>query len=193
MKKRVVAWIFLSVVLIAVLSFGFFTTGETFKSSPPGELTRSITPTEIQCTDQDGDNVRIESYVLVGGGDLPSQIFDSCDVNGDINEQICVGNEPDSFTEPCSDGFACQRAACRGVPEWTQTGFLTAPDAGETDFFGISVAVSGDVMIVGAHNDDDLGSNSGSAYAFRNDGDQWVFEQKLLALDGEASDNFGYS
>jgi hypothetical protein len=33
------------------------------------------------------------------------------------------------------------------------------------DQFGISVAISGSVL-VGAHNDDDAGNNSGSAYVF---------------------------
>ncbi|MCP4592686.1 MAG: hypothetical protein GY842_18280 [bacterium] len=44
---------------------------------------------------------------------------------------------------------------------------LTADDAAEGDQFGNSVAISGDLAIVGAHLDDAPGSNSGSAYVFQ--------------------------
>ncbi|MBU0761325.1 MAG: FG-GAP repeat protein [Nanoarchaeota archaeon] len=192
MEKKQTVFLIIVVVVLAVVGY-FYYSLDNIQASP-GELTRSITPTEIQCTDQDGDNTFIDSYVLVGSDEgLPSQIHDSCDANGKINEQICEGNEPSSFTEPCSDGFACQESACRGVPEWTQTDFLTASDSAENDYFGGSVAVSGDVMVVGAYYDDDLGSNSGSAYVFRDDGNQWVQEQKLTAYDGDVSDMFGAS
>ena len=56
-----------------------------------------------------------------------------------------------------------------------------------------TVAVSGDVMVVGARKDDDNGSSSGSAYVFRFIGSAWIEEQKLLAFDGGAYDVFGDS
>ena len=40
---------------------------------------------------------------------------------------------------------------------------LTASDAAGSDQFGISVSISGDTVVVGAHFDDDAGSLSGSA------------------------------
>ena len=40
-------------------------------------------------------------------------------------------------------------------------------DGAPSDFFGYSVAISGDVALVGAKLDDDKGMNSGSAYVFR--------------------------
>ena len=43
---------------------------------------------------------------------------------------------------------------------------LTASDGAGSDYFGYSVAVSGDTIAVGAYRDDDNGSNSGSAYVF---------------------------
>jgi len=49
--------------------------------------------------------------------------------------------------------------------DWTETTKLVPADNDTGDQFGISVAISGDV-IVGAHNDDDDGNNSGSAYVF---------------------------
>lgn len=68
---------------------------------------------------------------------------------------------------------------------------LTATDAAQGDQFGTSVAISGDIAIVGSPYDDDMGSNSGSAYLF----DATTGEQlmKLTAPDGAATAQFGRS
>ena len=74
---------------------------------------------------------------------------------------------------------------------------LTAKDGAYGDFFGISVAISDGTIVVGAHNDDDKGSNSGSAYVFEksdsSDATSWTQVAKLTADDGAASDYFGVS
>ena len=46
---------------------------------------------------------------------------------------------------------------------------------------------------VGAHANDDAGSSSGSAYVFRYTETGWVEEQKLVASDAAAGDQFGFS
>ena len=76
---------------------------------------------------------------------------------------------------------------------WTQEQKLTAPDGAAEDGFGWGVDVDGNVAIVGAYSDDDNGRNSGSVYVFRFDGksSEWVFEQKVVAIDGQAGDFFG--
>ena len=43
---------------------------------------------------------------------------------------------------------------------------LTAADAAEDDWFGVSVAIEGDTVVIGAYLDDDSGPGSGSAYIF---------------------------
>ncbi len=70
---------------------------------------------------------------------------------------------------------------------------LTASDAAAGDEFGISVAGSGDVTVVGARFDDDNGIDSGSAYVFRWNGSAWLQEAKLSASDGSPGDQFGFS
>jgi hypothetical protein len=50
-------------------------------------------------------------------------------------------------------------------PTWNQLTKLTASDGDAGDRFGVSVAISGDI-VVGSYLDDDKGSNSGSAYVF---------------------------
>ena len=78
---------------------------------------------------------------------------------------------------------------------WTQTAKLVASDAAEEDYFGISVAISGDLVVVGARGNDDAGSASGSAYVFRttNGGASWTQSAKLVASDAAKSDFFGDS
>ncbi len=83
-----------------------------------------------------------------------------------------------------------------GADSWGQVAKLTASDGAASDYFGISVALSGDTALVGAYGDDDNGSNSGSAYIFeRNQGgaDLWGEVAKLTASDAAASDEFGNS
>ena len=73
---------------------------------------------------------------------------------------------------------------------WIETKLL-ASDGVSNDYFGYSVATSGDTVVVGAVLDDDNGQDSGSAYIYRFDGSSWI-ETKLLATDGEYIDNFGF-
>lgn len=65
------------------------------------------------------------------------------------------------------------------------------------DFFGFSVAVSGDTVVVGANEDNDNGTASGSAYVFVKPVGGWYGtlneEAKLLPSDGRFSDRFGGS
>jgi hypothetical protein len=76
---------------------------------------------------------------------------------------------------------------------WTELDKITASDGAADDYFGISVAISGDYAIVGATGDGDAGSRSGSAYIFKRDGTAWTEQAKITASDGAADDRFGYS
>lgn len=76
---------------------------------------------------------------------------------------------------------------------WSQQQKLTASDAGAADSFGIAVAISGDTAVIGAHRDDDNGSDSGAAYVFIRSGTTWSQQQKLAASDGALNDLFGFS
>jgi len=83
-----------------------------------------------------------------------------------------------------------------GWVDSTQTAKLTASDAAANDRFGESVSISGDTIIVGAVQDDDGGSESGSAYVFVKPGGGWADSTqtaKLTASDAAAGDSFGQS
>ncbi len=73
---------------------------------------------------------------------------------------------------------------------------LLASDGAANEYFGWSVAVSGDTALVGAWGDSDSGLDSGSAILFeRNQGGEgnWGQVTKLTASDGAAGDEFGAS
>ena len=76
---------------------------------------------------------------------------------------------------------------------WVQVQKLIGSDTTTGDGFGNNVSLSGDTAVITAPNDDDLGSESGSAYVFERQPTGWVQTDKLIALDGSANDQFGTS
>ena len=72
----------------------------------------------------------------------------------------------------------------RSGTTWTQQEKLTASDGAKNDWFGISVALSGDTALVGAWGAD-VGANTdqGSAYVFTRSGTTWTQQEKLTASD----------
>lgn len=54
-------------------------------------------------------------------------------------------------------------------------------DSDDGDYYGWSVAASGDVVVVGALGEKVEGFGSGSAYVYRHDGEAWAEEQRLAA------------
>ncbi|WP_164115775.1 FG-GAP repeat protein [Sphingorhabdus sp. Alg239-R122] len=74
----------------------------------------------------------------------------------------------------------------------TQHKILSSDGASE-DFFGFSVAISGDTAIAGAFRADDeiKGLDAGAAYIFSRTGNVWQPRAKLTALDGRANDTLG--
>ena len=80
---------------------------------------------------------------------------------------------------------------------WEEVQKIVASDRDVSDFFGISVAVSGDYAIVGANseNEDTSGGNTmndaGSAYIFYNNAGIWEEVQKITASDRDFNDLFG--
>lgn len=77
---------------------------------------------------------------------------------------------------------------------WYQEDSFSGSDVVNGDSFGLSVDISGDWAVVGSPFDDNAkGSNAGSAYLFQWNGSAWVQRSKIVAGDGAANDNFGWS
>jgi|SRR5262245_10906491 len=76
---------------------------------------------------------------------------------------------------------------------WFQQQKLTAADGKPRAELGRSIAISGGVAVIAAFRDTDKGLLSGAVYVFRNDGTQWVQQEKLNASDELPGDEFGRS
>lgn len=80
---------------------------------------------------------------------------------------------------------------------WTEVETLTAPFPMNYDQFGLDVAISGNLIVVGARLDDNSsGTNAGSVFVYRRRRSGWFGMTetfRLQAPDGAAHDEFGYS
>jgi hypothetical protein len=73
---------------------------------------------------------------------------------------------------------------------WSQQAKLTAADTTGDDYLGVSVALSGDTIVVGASRHDcPAGSNCGAAYLFSGAG--WNEQTKLTAADPDGEGELG--
>jgi hypothetical protein len=77
--------------------------------------------------------------------------------------------------------------------QWIQTAKLFASDGMPNDYFGYSVDISNNIMIVGAYKADSFGQDSGAAYIFEKHGDKWNESCKLLPKTLDRYDYYGYA
>ena len=78
-----------------------------------------------------------------------------------------------------------------GANNWGEVIKLTASDAAVDDFFGQSVDIDGNRIIVGASGQ--IGTHTGAAYIYEDSGSGWTEIIKLTASDAALSDQFGAS
>ncbi len=123
---------------------------------------------------------------LASGDDFGASIA----VDGDF---MIVGSPLDSLPGKSKAGSA--RILERGLAGWSQVAFLVAPDGKASDAFGQSVAISGDLAVVGTPKGDAGATlDAGAAYLFRRDGaGLWQFETKLVRDTIAANDQFGFA
>ena len=88
---------------------------------------------------------------------------------------------------------------------WSQQAYLKASNPGADDNFGVSVAISGDTLVVSAPNEDsnatgvdgeqgnNLASGSGAVYVFVRQGTTWSQQAYLKASNTAPFDGFGGS
>ena len=81
--------------------------------------------------------------------------------------------------------------------QWQQQTKLTAEDGNKNDYFGYSVSIDQNTIVIGANGVDDArgqGRDFGAAYVFTRDQNQnWNQQAKLTASDARPSLNFGRS
>lgn len=76
---------------------------------------------------------------------------------------------------------------------WSQQAKLVPADPSPYQYFGVSAALDGDVLVVGAYGDSSAGSNKGSAYVYARDAGVWSQQAKLGPNVLSSGDRFGLS
>lgn len=143
------------------------------------------------------------AYVFVRNGTVwgPGQKLVAADgAGGDgfggsvsLSGQSALIGAPFGNTGAIETGAAYVFAASAGGT-WVQQAKLTADDGAGGDLFGSAVALSADTALIGAYRDDNAaGSDAGSAYVFVRNDEVWSQQSRLMASDGAANDEFGFS
>ena len=113
-----------------------------------------------------------------------------------------VGTVPDDL-DPDANSGAVYIFVRTGI-SWNEEAYIKAPNTGDQDEFGISVALSGDTLAVGAHGEDsdsmdiivpdnNSASNSGAVYVFTRSETIWSEQAYIKASNIGALDRFGNS
>ena len=125
--------------------------------------------------------------LLASDGEINDQFGGCVSIDGDYAVIGALGD--DDYGEASGAAYVFKRSGST----WIEQHKLTASDGASMDFFGCSVSIYGDYIIVGAERDDDNGIGTGSAYVFKRSDSTWIEEQKLTASDGASMDEFGCS
>lgn len=131
-----------------------------------------------------GNQVNIlEPDILNLNGDLGGFFADCIDIDDGL---VAVG-APNRSVVFDHSGAAYVFDASTG----SQVAYIVPDDAQDRDNFGISISINNGTLLVGAHQDDENGFNSGSVYFY--DVQTGTEINKLIASDGAASDRYGCS
>jgi hypothetical protein len=111
-------------------------------------------------------------------------------------------NEPSNENAPNS---GAAYVFLRSAETWSQQAYLKASNTDENDTFGLSVAISGDTLVVGSewessssigvggNQDDNSTLAAGAAYVFSRSGETWTQQAYLKASNTDYADKFGSS
>ncbi|MDQ3037768.1 MAG: FG-GAP repeat protein, partial [Myxococcota bacterium] len=108
-------------------------------------------------------------------------------------DTIVIGSPRDN--DPVYSAAGAVDVFRRVAAGWTHEARIANPDATvSNELFGRSVAIVGDVMVVGAPGDRTGGTfGAGGAYVYRRTGTVWASEGTLLWSRLSSNDNFGFS
>jgi hypothetical protein len=128
-----------------------------------------------------------ETKIFAGDAAQSDEFGKSVSVSGDYAIVGADGNDSGGSDSGAAYIFK------RECNTWVEQAKLVSGDANAQDHFGRSVSISGDYAIVGACQDDESGTNSGAAYIFVRNGEEWIQQAKLITSDAGANDYFGYA
>lgn len=121
----------------------------------------------------------------------------SVDISGNYAIVGCYGDDFGPLNPNMGSAYIFEKT---GIEDWTFVQKINNSDQDDYDRFGWSVAIDGNMAIIGAYGEDEDASDAntmaraGSAYIFqRGDDGVWTEMQKIVASDRTADDEFGWS
>ena len=131
-----------------------------------------------------------QGELLASDGKAQDLLGDSVAISGTT---VVVGAPDHTFGKSYSQGAAYVFVESGG--KWRQQAELKSSDGAGYDNFGWSVAVSGNIAVVGApcHTNSNGQCGQGAAYVFDESGGKWTQQAELTASDGATGDGFGWS
>jgi trimeric autotransporter adhesin len=144
-----------------------------------------------------GTNWTQEAYLKASNTDREQQFGRAVAVSGNT---VVVAAPMESSG---GEGSGAVYVFVRTGATWSQQAYLKAPNVESNDVFGISLAISGDTIVVGASGDDsgasgvngDQHDNSaefaGAAHVFVRSGSTWTHQAYLKASNAGRYDSFG--
>ena len=145
------------------------------------------------------------AYLKSPGADFNDHFGVSVAVEGDAIAVGAPGDDGSTVGGPSDDGSTNDGAVfvfTRNGAVWAQHAYLKAADTASGDFFGSSVALSGDTLVIGApagragsfgEPQDNSSVKTGVAYLFLRSGATWEQESRFDAVNGGAGDSYGAS
>ncbi|MEI6474514.1 MAG: FG-GAP repeat protein, partial [Planctomycetota bacterium] len=135
-----------------------------------------------------GTTWSLQATLTAADGAVTDYFGYSISLSGDA---LAVGVDTDDVRANANQGSV--RVFVRRGTTWSAQATLTAAGGAASDYFGISVSLSGDTLAVGAVDDVGANTDQGSVRVFVRSGTSWSAQATLTAADGAASDDFGYS
>ena len=218
-------WVFRPGALLFLAGLLFSGCGGGGSSTPTATSTATTTPTGSftvggTVTGLTGSGLILQNN---GGDNHPHDVnmggaftFATSIASG-LAYSVTVSTQPSSPSQTCSvtngagtvAGANITNVAVNCVTNFVAQAYLKAPNAETNDYFGYSVAVSGDTVAVGARSEasnqttitngttasaDNSADRAGAVYIFRRSTQgTWSQEAYLKASNVEANDQFGYS
>jgi hypothetical protein len=148
-----------------------------------------LKPTVVDQYDRFGTSLAIDDDTLVIG--MPADASAATVINGDSSDNS-------------APNAGSVYVYVRSGNAWVQQAYLKASNAEEGDLFGISVAVSGNTVVVGASDEagdvnstmtapNNNESDAGAVYVFTRAGTTWSQQAYLKAFNAEHLNKFGKS
>ncbi len=125
--------------------------------------------------------------VAILQSDPPQSAFGPGAISGDFVVVGAVGDSEGGLLAGAAIVFKRDNAT------WSQHAKLIASDSESRRFFGISVAIDGDRIAIGAPYIVTQSRRPGKAYIFRREGSSWVEEAILIPSRSHNGDDFGWS